>query len=93
MTSPNDTNSKPQKYRPSNGTEGDWFMSEFCFKCAAFNICKILPATMAFDVDHPKYPKQWIRDEEDGVECTSFVDAEEVKRKAYHCKKTLELPL
>ena len=78
------------KYRPSNGTEGDWFMSHFCYQCAAYNICKIWPATMALGVNDPKYPKQWIETEE-GAECTSFVSTDSIKRKPYHCDKTLEM--
>lgn len=81
-----------EKYRPSNGSEGEWFMSEFCCKCAAYNICKIWPATMAYNIDDPKYPSQWVEDDE-GVTCTSFVDKKSVERKPYHCNKTMELPL
>lgn len=61
-----------RKYRPSNGSEGEWFFRDWCDQCAAYNICKIWPATMAYGTDHPKYPKQWIYDKDDVPTCTSF---------------------
>lgn len=82
--------SMSNKYRPSNGSEGMDFMEDWCHKCAAYNICKIWPATMARDVDDPKYPSQWIETDA-GAKCTSFVNAESVKRKPYHCNKTKDL--
>jgi len=53
-------------YRPSNGTEGVYFMADFCDKCAndtEESPCSIIGASMAFDVDDPQYPKEWIQDE------------------------------
>ena len=58
------------KYRPSNGTEGDCFISEFCAKCKKFkyskeiedNYCPILDKTMVYGVDSKHYPKWWISD-------------------------------
>ena len=32
-----------EKYRPSNGTEGEWFMEEWCGRCQIKGICKIWP--------------------------------------------------
>jgi hypothetical protein len=60
-----------QPYRPSNGTEGDSFMAAFCERCMKFSHCKILARSMAFRIDDPEYPTQWIRDDE-GARCTSF---------------------
>lgn len=78
-----------EKYRPSNGTEGMWFMSEWCDKCTIRGICKILSKTMTYDIDDPEYPHQWIRDSEGYPECTSFTDSR--KPASYHCKKTADL--
>jgi len=71
------------KYQPSNGTEGEWFMGQFCHKCIkmpksmeAENQCWILGRTFFYDIDDPKYPEQWQRDEE-GVTCTAFKSREE----------------
>jgi hypothetical protein len=57
--------SKP--YRPSNGSEGVYFMASFCDKCEndidEENPCPIIGASMAYGVDDPRYPKEWIQDE------------------------------
>ena len=66
-------------YRPSNGTEGEWFASKFCNKCegerkwreSEVDPCHILVNTFAFTIDHPDYPKEWIEDE-GGPRCTAF---------------------
>ena len=72
----------PSPYRPSNGTEGMWFMSRFCDHCqheAAFradadgsNSCRIVALTMALDVHHPDYPREWI-ETVNGPTCTAFL--------------------
>lgn len=68
------------KFRPSNGDEGDWFGGEFCDNCEHDKLfwegqcdkgCKILAATLAFDIDDPRYPKEWIYDEGQPT-CTKF---------------------
>lgn len=62
----------PERYRPANGTEGDIFMESFCDRCVNGADCEIQDATMAFDVDDPEYPAEWIEDD-DGPRCTAFV--------------------
>ena len=52
-----------QKWRPSNGTEGDMFMSRQCIGCL-FNGddetgCDIQLKTMVFSLDDPEYPSEW----------------------------------
>lgn len=69
-------------YRPSSGTEGECFMFKWCDKCRydqAHRInenepgCLILVKSMAFDIDHPDYPKDWVQDDSTRVEkCLSF---------------------
>jgi hypothetical protein len=69
----------PERYRPSCGSEGMDFMERFCSRCwrdAAFQAgegdsCPIAAATMAFDVDDPEYPSEWIEDDA-GARCTAF---------------------
>jgi hypothetical protein len=70
-------------FQPSNGTHGDIFMSEFCYRCAKFphdsdakNQCQIVLATMAYDIDDPEYPNQW-RYVDDKPTCTAFKSREE----------------
>ena len=61
-------------YRPSNGTEGDCFMAQFCERCQKQKRCTIMARTMAFDVTEPQYPREWIRDDANGNGiCTAFV--------------------
>ena len=47
-----------QKYRPSNGTEGDLFIELWCEQCA-HNLsdgCSIITDSLCYDVTHPNYP-------------------------------------
>ena len=79
------------KYRPSNGTEGEWFHSNFCDQCLhdreyrekQENGCELICFAMAFDTKDPEYPKEWIEDE-NGPRCTKFEldtpEAEQRKR-------------
>ncbi len=67
-----------QKYRPSNGTEGDCFFSHWCWKCARDNPeederCEIIGMTFAHDVDEPEYPIEWQYGKDGQPCCTAFV--------------------
>ena len=76
-------------YRPSNGTEGEIFMSAWCAKCVRdrpqrggnpFDGCEIITLTMAFDIDHPSYPEAWVQDDEGTpscLECTAEDEADQ----------------
>lgn len=70
-------------YRPSNGTEGMYFEESLCVHCkrdAAYQEnpenadgCPLIAAALAYDITHPKYPKQWIW--KGGAPCcTEFAD-------------------
>lgn len=61
-------------YRPANGTEGDWFCSRWCDRCArdSDDGCDILTATLLFQVTDPEYPSEWRTDEQTGPRCTAF---------------------
>jgi hypothetical protein len=64
-----------RKYRPSNGSEGLWFMGKFCDRCAndsEGDECEIIALTMALDVDDDGYPEEWTYKNGDPV-CTKFV--------------------
>jgi hypothetical protein len=78
-------------YRPSNGTEGESFMDAYCAHCkheTEDKPCHILGASLAFQIGHPSYPKEWI-EEDDGSKprCTAFqmIGAEEP---CFACKGT-----
>lgn len=73
-----------EKYRPSNGTEGHFFINDFCCLCARSEHlqpgasadtpagCRILDLTFQHDVGDAEYPAEWISDER-GNRCTAFV--------------------
>ena len=80
------------KYQPSNGTEGEWFMDKFCFQCERDKIwedpCEMLGRTMALDVDDPRYPEEWTYDSEGNPVCTAFTPiGEDVDKTAYNMKR------
>lgn len=82
---------QPVKFRPSNGTEGDIFFANWCHQCARDKamsegkdydectddeMCKIIGASMSYDITDAEYPPEWIR--KDGIPtCTAFVKAGE----------------
>ena len=64
-------------YRPSNGTEGELFMAQFCDQCAYEDVeqdrfCDIATLTMGMEADDERYPKEWVFDEEGRPKCTKF---------------------
>ncbi len=56
-------------YQPSNGSEGCWFISDWCEKCSRdiwdpqteklTEQCDILDRTFFFALDEEKYPTEW----------------------------------
>lgn len=82
-------------YRPSNSTEGDSFMSAFCFNGCKHdtekNPCQIMGRSLGYHIDAPEYPKEWVS-EDDGSRprCTAFAlegEADRVQR----CDKTEDM--
>ena len=70
------------KYRPSNGTEGEFFMERYCYHCKRdvdpAGFCEILARSMAFGVDEPDYPSELVRNEDGiGGTCIEFEAAAE----------------
>jgi hypothetical protein len=94
-------------YRPSNGTEGDIFMSRFCHRCARdveFRddpeegvSCPILLAAFAYYTSDPHYPKEWVRDEDaergliGGKGARCTAFVEEGQEIPYRCDKTKDI--
>jgi hypothetical protein len=67
-----------KKYRPSNGSEGDWFINKYCMNCTNQKptgnyTCKILCDTLCYNTSEPEYPAEWIYDERNEPKCTAFV--------------------
>jgi hypothetical protein len=66
-------------YRPSNGTEGDWFTDKHCMRCIhcdpdpdGAKQCKILCASLVYSVHEAGYPTEWVYDEKEQPTCTSY---------------------
>lgn len=83
-------------YRPSNGTEGEMFQEQFCYRCRNDqnddDPCEILTATMFYTVNAPKYPKEWVYDKDGRPTCTAFHDVQsEQPEQAVRCPDTLDL--
>jgi hypothetical protein len=66
--------SEAKLYRPSNGTEGEFFQARFCYRCAkdANNDCEIILRSMAFNTWEDDYPREWTYGEDDKPTCTAF---------------------
>ena len=71
-----------KKYRPSNGTEGDCFMSRFCYHCLHEQYlitgkdedkkCNILSSSMIYGIDEDGYPSEWTYDREGKPTCLNY---------------------
>ena len=65
-------------YSPSNGSEGDRFMTEWCGKCASMDFddpdacCPIMGAAMAFSIGDPEYPAEWQYSNAGVPQCAAF---------------------
>lgn len=83
-----------KKYQPSNGTEGCGFMEVFCERCtknrpnAKNGGCGRLCRAMAYDIDHEKYPSEWVVDDDGrNPRCTAFRDKSTIKRQRHNMKR------
>lgn len=80
---------KTEPYRPSNGTEGEIFMSNWCERCKkdaahrrdpdAGKGCRIIVYMMGFHIGDKEYPRQIVQTagvpwEERNPRCTAFVE-------------------
>lgn len=72
----------PKKYRPSNGNEGEAFISIHCYHCINGKYehtgdindkpCEILSRAFMFDIKEAEYPDEWCYINGKAT-CTSFV--------------------
>ena len=86
---------KTTRYRPSSGSESDWFMSRWCELCVKdrpSKPCSIIGRTMALAIDDRKYPPQWVEDD-DGPRCTAFADHEAPKPTIIKDKRQIGMQL
>ena len=64
-----------EKYRPSNGSEGDIFYKAHCAGCThdtRDNPCRIWTFALALDRNHADYPKELQYGADGQPTCTSF---------------------
>lgn len=94
-----------EKYRPSNGTEGQQFLGAFCRRCQRDGAmragepvdecdddqrCDLIGLTMIHDVEAREYPTEWQYGKDGQPCCTAFVPAGE-PIPTPRCTNTLEL--
>jgi len=83
-----------QLYRPSNGTEGEAFISRWCDNCMRegdeLAPCHILTATLIFPVTAPEYASQWVRTPA-GPRCTAFAPRDGQEQGAMFDDRQLEI--
>ena len=62
------------KWRPSNGTEGEIFIDSWCGECKRDKNqnCPILAATFAHAVTDEAYPKEWQYGDDGQPKCAAF---------------------
>lgn len=81
-------------YRPSSGTEGEVFMSEWCANCSMANFdeegeaCMINVRTMVLDINDPDYPPEWNFTNGGVPQCTAFTTSGEVEPR---CDQTVDM--
>ena len=94
-----------EKWRPSNGTEGDYFFSRWCCQCERDKSlssdkdfddcdegerCEIINRTFLHDVDHPEYPVEW-QYGKDGQPCCIAFCAKGQPIPTERCKLTVDM--
>lgn len=75
-------NKPGEKYRPSNGTEGDCFTHDHCGQCIHEKFwhtqkhgdkqCEIFSRTLLYNHWEPQYPSEWTYNEIGEPVCTEF---------------------
>lgn len=79
-------------YRPSNGSEGDWFVGRWCERCVKAKPCAIVGRSMAHSIGEPGYPRQWVQDD-DGPRCTAYSGKKPEPSNTIRDKRQIGLPL
>ena len=92
-----------QPYRPSNGSEGEWFENRFCGQCEKDRAwrereecgCDILGNALAFDIGEEGYPPEWVADDDgSNPRCTAFEPEKPSEREPhppYRCPNTPDM--
>lgn len=85
-----------EPYRPSNGTEGEMFMEQFCYRCRydqdENDPCDILTRSLWLGLADADYPTEWVYDREGRPTCTAFHDVlSEEPLAVARCPMTMDL--
>lgn len=71
-----------EPWRPSNGTEGDIFMAQWCERCALADYdgdgCMIQLRALAHSIGDPEYPPEWQIGPDGQPCCTAFDEADQL---------------
>ena len=82
-------------YRPSNGTEGEMFHEQFCYRCRYDQDddepCEIHTNALVCSLGDADYPKEWVYDENGRPTCTAFHDAQSQKPALARCPHTIDM--
>jgi hypothetical protein len=72
--------------------EGMWFTDYYCDRCwwDRKQDCEILAASLWYDFKDPRYPKEWVIDQDDFPRCTRWTD-HEPKELPWESKEQLRL--
>jgi len=79
-----------QSYRPSNGTEGEIFIENWCGDCAMSETCTIVAFTMSLTESHPDYPREWMYGDDGQPKCTAHRTVDQ-ETGTVRCDKTMDL--
>lgn len=94
-----------EKYRPSNGTEGECFFAAWCCHCQRDKAmregldvnecddserCEIIANTFAYEIEDPEYPIEWQYGKDGQPCCTAFIEAGQPIPEP-RCTQTMEL--
>jgi hypothetical protein len=78
-------NAAGKPYMPSNGTEGDLFMAQWCSTCVKQDTCMRVDRAMIGD-----QPRDWVRDDNGAPTCRAHSSTKR-ERAAPRCKSTGDL--
>ena len=88
-----DRDDNPKPYRPSNGSEFDWFHTKWCAPCIRDDMediqCPILLASFVNEPGDPDYPPEWQYSASGVPMCTGFQSDGEIPEP--RCTETIDL--
>lgn len=85
-----------EPYRPSNGTEGELFHEQFCYRCRydqdEDEPCEINGRALCYRTDEVGFPTEWVYDQNGRPRCTAFHDVLSTEPETpSRCPQTMDL--